>query len=222
MDLSFKALEPEYAKRLVDMKVKLGAGQANPTTVARRLLENKDRFLAAQKLTGVPALWLIPVFEREDPSFTRYFGNGDPLDKPTTDVPRGRGPFRTWEEGVEDALTLDHEVAAFRSQETITWEYACWRWEGWNGFGPREYHGRSTGYLWSGTDQYDGGKYTSDGHWSRGSWDDQLGCVLLARIIASLDAELAAGLVSSHSPGPGTVVVSAGHLTSRPNVAITG
>lgn len=198
MDLSFRALLPDYTERLKAAKPALRHGQENPATVARRLLGDKVRFIKAAEMTGVPALWLMPVFEREEPRFDRYFGNGDPLDRPTTDVPRGRGPFKTWEDGVEDALTLDHETVAFRSQDPgptnrISWEFACWRWEAWNGFGPREYHGRPSGYLWSGTTEYAGGKYTGDGVWSRGSWDIQLGCVAIAIALSVLDPEIAAG-----------------------------
>lgn len=195
MDLSFLALKSDYTKRLAEVSIHLRSGQANPDDVAKRLLANKDRFLAVEKKTGVPAIWLMPVWEREDPSFSRYFGNGDPLDRPTTDVPRGRGPFATWEDGVEDALALDHVVAAFKSPPESSWEYLCWKWESWNGFGPREYHGRPSGYLWSGTNQYAGGKYTADGEWSRGTWDIQLGCVAIARSIIRLDDDLAAGII---------------------------
>src|SRR5437899_8823117 len=104
MDLTFEALEPEYKTHLVSVKMlKPIAAKA----AAQKLLVHRDRFLAVQKDCGVPALWLMPTFEREGPSFKNYFGNGDPLDKPTTDVPRGRGPFATWEEGCIDALHLD-------------------------------------------------------------------------------------------------------------------
>jgi lysozyme family protein len=159
--------------------------------VASRLLEHKDRFLAVQAQTKVPALWLMPTFEREGPSFSCYFGNGDPLDRPTTDVPRGRGPFASWELGVCDALHLDHV-----DEEAVwTWEYACYEWERWNGFGPRG-HGRPTGYLWSGTSEYRGGKYVSDGIWSPRTWDEQLGAVIIAKTIAAADGEIAKGFVA--------------------------
>ena len=192
MNLTFEGLEPDYTKRLAAWKPKLRSGQDNPNTVAKKLLENKQHFLELQSLCGVPALWTMPVFEREGPSFACYLGNGDPLDKPTTDVPEGRGPFATWEAGAMDSLQLDHVTNA----GTWTWEMACFQWESWNGFGAREYHKRPTGYLWSGTNQYAGGKYISDGVWSRGTWDEQLGCVILAKAIADLDAEIAAGFVS--------------------------
>lgn len=188
MDLSFAALREDYATRLAVWKPHLRPGQGDPHKVAQDLLVHKDRFLALQSLCGVPALWVMPVFEREEPRFDRYLGNGDRLDHPTTHVPRGRGPFASWEEGAVDALKLDHITAV----TSWSWQMACYEWERWNGFGPRE-HGRETGYNWSGTDQYEGGKYTGDGVWSRGTWDVQLGCVIVAKAIAELDPEIGAG-----------------------------
>ena len=181
-------LEPEYTAALGRMKL---LQQKEAEVVAKRLLEHKDRFLAVQKGCGVPALWLMPTWEREGPSFNAYFGNGDPLNHSTKDVPRGRGPFESWEAGCVDALDLDHITACAE----WTWPAACYHWELWNGFGPRM-HGRPTGYLWSGTDVYRGGKYVSDGVWSPRTWDHQLGTVVVAKAIAALDAEIAAGFVS--------------------------
>jgi lysozyme family protein len=183
--LTFEALQPQYKEMLGAMKA---TRMPAAVVVAKRLLASRDRFLGLQTACGVPALWVMPVFEREQPSFDAYLGNGDPLSHPTTHVPRGRGPFSTWEEGAADALALDHVA----EPATWTWEWACWQWEKWNGFGPRE-HGRPTGYLWSGTDQYKGGKYVSDGVWSPRTFDQQLGTVILAEAIVSLDPEIASG-----------------------------
>lgn len=163
--------------------------------LAHKLLKHRERFLGVQRACGVPALWLMPTWAREAndiDDFSCYFGNGDPLDRPTVDVPAGRGPFDSWEDGCVDALHLDHVTDVHR----WPWEMACWEWEKFNGFGPRIYHARPTGYLWSGTDQYQGGKYDRDGHWSRGTWDRQLGTVIVAKAIVGLDPEIAQGFVS--------------------------
>ena len=183
--MTFDKLQPEYASRLAAMKF---IHQSLAVATAKQLLKNRDRFLALQEHCGVPALWVMPVFDRESPSFTSYLGNGDPLKKETTHVPAGRGPFATWEDGAADALELDHVTQC----PAWTWERACYEWEVWNGFGPRN-HGRPSGYLWSGTNQYQGGKYVADGVWSRGTWDQQLGCVIVAKEIAALDQEIAKG-----------------------------
>lgn len=186
MSLTFAALESDIAKMISAAKI---TNSAAARKQAQRLLVNKDRFLSVQQMTGVPAIWLMPVFYRENPSFDAYFGNGDPIDRPTTDVPAGRGPFATWEDGVVDSLTIDHIIAV----QSWSWTRACYQWESWNGFGPR-LHGRSTGYVWSWTDQYHGGKYVADGVWSRGTWDQQGGCFAIAKAIVSLDPSMETGL----------------------------
>jgi lysozyme family protein len=186
--MTFDQLEPEYTTDLANAQP---TRSTEAIAIAKNLLVNRDRFLAMQSLCGVPALWVMPVFERENPSFASYLGNGDPLDKVTIHVPRGRGPFASWEAGAADALALDHITQV----TPWTWPMACYEWELWNGFGPRN-HGRPSGYVWSGTTIYQGGKYIADGVWSRGTWDSQMGCVELARAIAELDPEIAKGFAA--------------------------
>jgi lysozyme family protein len=183
--MNFESLEAEYAN---DLALAKPTRSTDAIAAAKRLLVHRERFLLLQKNCGVPALWVMPVFERENPSFNSYLGNGDSLNRPTHNVPRGRGPFDSWEAGAADALKFDDitEVPEW------TWPRACYQWELWNGFGPRN-HGRPSGYLWSGMTVYRGGKYISDGVWSRGTWDHQLGTVILARAIAELDAEIGKG-----------------------------
>lgn len=189
MTYTFDALKDEYIADLAEAQyTRLSEAQA----VAKKLFVHKGRFLTVQAQCGVPALWLMPVFEREGPSFSDYFGNGDPLDQVTRHVPRGRGPFTTWEGGCIDALHLDHVTQCVE----WTWPAACFHWEAWNGFGPRG-HGRPSGYVWSGTTIYKGGKYVADGVWSRGTFDHQLGCVILAKQLAAMDPDLAAGFSGS-------------------------
>ena len=167
--MTFDQLEPEY---IADLAAAKPTRSSEAVAVAKNLLVNRARFLAMQALCGVPALWVMPVFERENPSFSSYLGNGDPLNRVTVHVPKGRGPFDSWEAGAADALNLDHitQVTGW------TWAWACYDVGRWNGFGPRN-HGRPSGYLWSGTTIYQGGKYVADGVWSRGTFDHQLGCV---------------------------------------------
>jgi len=185
MTFTFDELKDEYTADLAAMKFTEATAAL---ATAKRLLTHKDRFMSVQKSCGVPALWLMPIWEREGPQFLSYFGNGDPLDRVTRDVPRGRGPFDTWEAGCVDALRLDHITEC----TDWTWPMALFEAEKWNGFGPRM-HGRPTGYLWAGTSIYRGGKYISDGVWSRGTWDHQLGFVIVAKQLASLDQDIAAG-----------------------------
>ena len=188
MDLTYAALKPDYTARLAAIQFTKMEGAL---VQARLLLRHKDRFINLQTMSKVPALWVIPVFYREAPDFNTYLGNGDPLDAPTVDEPADRGPFPTWEAGAMDALEFD----GITGKTDWSWEHSCYLWERYNGFGPRK-RGHVSGYVWSGTDQYTGGKYVSDGVWSPTTFDQQLGCVVLAKAIVQLDQELGAEFVS--------------------------
>jgi hypothetical protein len=56
-----------------------------------------------------------------------------------------------------------------------------------------EERGRKTGYLWSGSNIYTGGKYVSDGVWSSSAEDEQLGIVPMAKRMVELDPSLDLG-----------------------------
>ena len=155
---------------------------------ARRLLQVLPRYAAAAATTGVALAWLAAVGDREGGAaiFNRYFGNGDPLNKPTVNVPAGRGGFATFEAGLLDALRY---MRLDQAAKPWTWAGACYRGEAWNGFGPRA-HGRHTGYLWSGTSIYTGGKYVADGKWDPGAIDEQLGIIPVMVTMAKLNPSL--------------------------------
>lgn len=182
MPYTYAALKSDYENDLSAMAL---TATRQAAAEAKTLLRDRSRFLRVQARCGVPALWIIPVFYRERPSFNAYLGNGDPLNRPTVHVPKGRGPFDRWEDGAVDALVLDKITLV----QNWSWPLACYEWELWNGFGPRMHH-RSSGYVWAGTTIYHGGKYVADGVWSPGTWDQQLGCVALGKAIAALDPEI--------------------------------
>ena len=184
MNFSFETLRPDY-EQWISQAVLLPVPERQAQDVAKRLLLSKDRFLTLQKTSGVPALWVMPVFERENPSFSTYLGNGDSLSRATVHVPKHRGPFGSWEEGALDALALD----GITGHADWNWPFACYMWEKWNGFGPRQ-HGRPTGYVTAGTNIYQGGKYIADGEWSRGTWDHQLGTIIIAKALVALSPDL--------------------------------
>ncbi len=171
------------------------------------------RYKAVSAKTGVPAVWLAAVNDRESSSsFLTYFGNGDRLSRPTLHVPAQRGPLTgptAWEDGCCDALALDK----VSSVADWAWARACYEDELWNGFGPRA-HGRHTGDLWAGTSIYDGGKYISDGLWSPSAQDSQLGTVPLMLALIDLDASLALPGWPANKPWPSIPApapVPAGH-----------
>ena len=134
----------------------------------------------ASAQSGVP-WYVIGVIDMREEDFdhTCYLGNGDPLDRPTTDVPRGRGPFASWAAGAADALTTDgFNVSANGHWDIVT---VLMKLEEYNGMGYSK-RGLPSPYVWALTNQQAAGKYTSDGTFSPSTWDAQPGCagVLLA------------------------------------------
>jgi lysozyme family protein len=84
-----------------------------------------------------------------------------------------------------------------------TWPRSCYEGELFNGFGPRA-HGRRTGYLWSWTNIYTGGKYVADGKWDPDHIDEQCGMVPMMAALLRLDSPLALADGPPWSVAPGT------------------
>jgi lysozyme family protein len=133
----------------------------------------KARYQAVEKKTGVPWWFIAVVHEREaSQNFNTQLGQGDPLNRKSIHVPKGRGPFATWEDGAVDALV---NCAPYASRNK-DWSPggALTMAEKYNGLG---YSGKGlpSPYVWAGTDQYTKGKYTGDGVYNPNVVDTQLG-----------------------------------------------
>lgn len=180
----FLSLRNEYLVLLTTMVVQNGA-KAQIEEAARKLLDSDHRPLYEREeaATGVPAILLAALDERESGGNLRCaIGQGDPFDRVSTHVPRGKGPFAS---KVEADIFYIRYHGLDKTTQPWTWPYFCWKAEGWNGFGPRN-HGIYTGYLWAGTNHYRRGKYVRDGVWDAGFVDRQLGVVPLAKRIIEL------------------------------------
>lgn len=167
-------LRTEYM-RLWETSDYLPGRQRQAEKVAGRLLSNIDRYKAIEKLTNVPAGFIMCAHERESSGdFTTYLGNGQPLNKITTIVPKGRGPFKTFEDGALDAFRL--EKLGSGGIQLSDWDEGMLAWwgESFNGFGYRNKGIRSP-YLWGGTNHQQPGKYVADGKFDPNFMDPQLG-----------------------------------------------
>ncbi len=174
------ALKAANAKRWADAKV-----TRNFASVARALVATKARYQAVQKLTGIPWEVIAVIHEREASQlWDAQLGQGDPLNAISVHVPKGRGPFKTWEDGAVDALTKCRPFAAANRDWSIGGILTVL--EQYNGLG---YANRQlpSPYIWSGTDQYKSGKYIRDGVYDSQVIDVQLGCAGLLLAMAALD-----------------------------------
>jgi lysozyme family protein len=149
--------------------------------VADRLTLGKSRYQAVSKLTGVPWEVIAVIHEREASGrWDTYLGNGQLLSKKTTVVPKGRGPFATWEEGAVDALVNAPPKTANNKDWTIGSTLTAL--EKYNGLGYADM-GVPSPYIWAGTDQYVKGKYIADHKYDPNHVDEQLGCAGLLKFL---------------------------------------
>ena len=178
---AFSKLKPIYRKRW-DI--------AEPTPKWRPAIDrfmaliyrNRGRYQAVSDKTGVPWYFIAATHMRESScDFRGVLHNGEHIigsGRKTTLVPRGRGPFKTWEEAAIDALRLHslHRIPDWSIERVL---YECERFNGWGYY----YKGRVSPYVWSGTTLYKSGKYVADGVYDPSHVDSQLGCaVILKRI----------------------------------------
>ncbi len=169
-----------------DMKIDPDAGHIL-NRVATRLceLEAKAHYEAVSAATTVPWFIIAVIHEREaSQSWLANLAQGDPWNTVSKHIPRGQGPFTSWEQAAINALSRTPPFAA--------------RWTDWspggaltllemyNGLG---YANRElpSPYVWASTNQYHRGKYVADGHFDPNAVDHQLGCAALIAAMALID-----------------------------------
>jgi lysozyme family protein len=150
--------------------------------VSHRLVDAKQRYMTVEAKTGVPWAVIAVIHERESSqSWLASLAQGDPWNRASIHVPRGRGPFASWEAAAMDALVVCPPHAAHWNDWTIGG--ALTLLEQYNGLGYAA-HGLPSPYIWASTDQYSKGKYIADGHFDPNAVDHQIGCAaLLARMM---------------------------------------
>lgn len=91
---------------------------------AARIEANRSRYEVVSKATGVPWDVIGVIHYRESSgSFAGVLHNGQKIigtGKKTTLVPKGRGPFSTWEDAAVDALMNCHPYAGKNKDGSIT------------------------------------------------------------------------------------------------------
>jgi len=203
------ALKAANAKRWANVKL-----TRNFSSVARALVAAKVRYQAVENRTGVPWYFIAVAHEREaSQNWNSQLGQGDPLDSVSVHIPKGRGPFATWEDGAYDALVNCAPWAArnkdWSAGGTLT------MLEQYNGLGYAS-RGRPSPYVWSGTDRYASGKYVRDGVYDPTVIDVQLGCAGLLLAMMAIDptitftgATIKPVIPGAPAPVPKPVVVPA-------------
>lgn len=146
-----------------------------------KVIANIKRYQFIQKETGVPWQLVAAIHGLEASfNFNACLANGDPLNRVTTHVPKGRGPFLTWEASAIDELQRHHTDAIHEWSIPLCLQFA----EKWNGLGVLNKHpGFYSAYLWSFTNIYTGGKYIADGVWDEKAVSKQVGVAALFLVL---------------------------------------
>lgn len=205
----YETLKAANAKRWAAMKL-----TKDYSSIAKRILAYKTRYVTVANKTGVPWPVIGVIHVREaDQNFNTQLAQGDPLGRKSIHVPRGQGPYfgaDAWERAAVVALT-----------ETGGPGWKDWTPGGWttflekyNGLGYAN-KGRSSPYVWAGTNQYSRGKYVADGQYSSTAVDTQPGCANLVATVAHLDPTV-------NTSNLATTPTVSGHATAGAVVAAGG
>lgn len=199
----FDAVKAEYGRLWSSMTINPGR-VASFKKIANRLMKGMPRYRNVEAATGVPAVMIAILHLREsDADFDTYLGNGqslfnkkDPTGKGrTTIVPKGRGPFRNFEEGAVDALAIDG-LSAIKNWSI---EMMLFKAEAFNGFGYRGKGIRSP-YLWGGTNHQQKGKYVRDKVFDPSVMDTQPGAAAILYQLFAADPSLRVRMLSGPPP----------------------
>jgi lysozyme family protein len=164
-------------------KILLDNIPARINAITGRMLSNQKRYETVSHKFSNPIKWyhiaIIHQMEGEM-NWGTYLGNGQSWKKKTTIVPKGRGPFQSWEQGAIDAITQ------FGLNKIQDWSIGATleTFERWNGWGYVTYHPDiNSPYLWSGTNHYTKGKYVADGKYDAWVVSLQIGAAPLLKAV---------------------------------------
>lgn len=175
--------------------------------VANRIKANKAIYEEIEKETNVPWWFIGMVHYRESNlNMNTNIANGQPWNKKTTIVPKGRGPFGSFKEAAVDALVNCAPYAAKNKDWSAAG--ALTKFEEYNGLGYAN-KGLPSPYVWAGTDQYVKGKYVADGVFDPEHVDTQLGGAGILKFLGVFNrgssGAVAAGTVAAAGAGAVTV-----------------
>lgn len=179
-----------------------------------QIVRNRPRYEYVSKLTGVPwyVIGVIHCREAIPPfSFKCHLHNGEPLTDRTRFLePKGRpaagNPPFTWEVSAVDALKLKN----LHNRKDWSISGILWVLEGYNGYGYKMKN-KTNPYLWSGTQHYLKGKYTSDKKYNENAIDKQIGTATILKEFFAVTGIPAPG-VSSGSGMPGNIFEGLKHF----------
>jgi lysozyme family protein len=143
---------------------------------------NKARYQTVEAATNVPWFFVALVHFAEGAlDFSTYLGNRDPFKSVTIHVPKGRGPFVSWEEGAIDALRLEGFVGSDLSG-FLNLGRLLYRIEGMNGYGYHQ-HNVNSPFLWACTNLYTSGAYVAEHVFDPNAREKGCGAAALLKVL---------------------------------------
>lgn len=197
--VSFRDFKDDYEHNWAGLQIRKERAE-EVRKEADRLLKGKAAYQKVEAKTGVP-WWFVGLchYRESHYNFNTYLGNGQPLNRVTTIVPKGRGPFvgpDAFVDGAIDALKIEGFLGS------TDWSIArtLFRLEGFNGYG---YHPRGVNspYLYGGSTVYGppearAGKFVADHVFDANVVDKQLGTAPILKALMELDPSINFGGVS--------------------------
>lgn len=192
MRAPYEQLKPSYAALWASMTI------TRPQEISRdaaKLVGYRDRYAYVSAQTNVPVIVLAVIHNRESNArFDTFLGNGQPLNRVTTIVPKGWGPWAGANAWGDASIQILRHMGL---DKVAAWDVtmALYQEEVWNGFGYRSF-GVNSPYLWAGSNQYGPptaapGKFVSDGRFDSRYIDRQLGTAPLMKRMVELAPDLA-------------------------------
>lgn len=167
-------------KNIVDLKGRILVSDVPGKVRVKvaRIRANKNRYEHIAHKFANPIKWYHIGFLHQmeaNLNFNSYLGNGQPFNRKTTIVPKGRGPFSSFEMGAIDAIRYDKldRIEDWSIGNTL---YVL---EGFNGYGYTLYRGINSPYIFSGSNHYTSGYYITDAVYSKTTVSQQIGIALL-------------------------------------------
>jgi lysozyme family protein len=189
-----EGLRVEYDYLWKTQRINLIGRQAISTVswTTNTLQKNKARYKKASDLieqrlgNRVPWQLIAALHMRESSGdFKKNLMNGQPLGMVTTWVPRGYGPWDSWEESAVDAFRIKSMPKTWTIANTLYFT------ERYNGMGYRTSSRAAivgySPYLWAYTQHYKGGYFVSDGKFSSSAVAMGVGVVVILKELGFME-----------------------------------
>ncbi len=183
-----RSIDPAYYSSLFGSMQILPSKERECMEAARKVLRGKSRYIQVEARADAPwyVVGITHLMECSC-SWNRQILNGQHWNLKTTLWPPGLGPWESWEESAVCGMLR------FRKRYPPRWTVGAMGLflERWNGMG-YAMRGKHSPYLWSMSNHGEGvGKFVADGKYSATAVSQQVGAMVLLKLILEAEHERA-------------------------------